>query len=371
MRIGFDAKRVFFNTTGLGNYGRDVLRVLHRHRPEHELVAYTPGKGRVAFDLGERFQVRRPRGLLGRAFPSAWRTAGVAADAARDGIEVFHGLTAELPLGLARHGIRSIVTIHDLIFERFPELYGAIDRRIYGWKARRAAHDADLVVADTEQTRRDVVDFYGVAQDKVQVVPLGCHGIFREPRSREALDDVARRLALPRTFLLAVGTIEKRKNLEVVVRALPGLPGISLVAVGRATPYLAELEALAREVGVEDRVRFLSGTGLADLAALYALATLVVYPSIFEGFGLPIVEALFSGTPVVTSTGGCFAEVGGPSSVYVDPRDPEAWRETLRALLADPDRRKAISSGGLAWAERYTDAAIAAALDAAYRRVRP
>lgn len=371
MRIGFDAKRAFHNATGLGNYARDVLRVLHRHKPEHQLVAYTPRRGRIAFDLGDRFSVRTPRGPLGLVLPSVWRTAGMAADAARDGIEVFHGLTAELPMGLARRGIRSVVTIHDLIFERFPELYRPADRKIYGWKARSAVARADLVVADTEQTKRDLVEFYGAEAGKIEVVPLGCHGIFREPRGQEALDDTARRLALPPRFLLAVGTIERRKNLEVVIRVLPSLPGVHLVAVGRATPYLGELQALARELGVADRVRFLSGTGLADLASLYRLAELVVYPSIFEGFGLPIVEALCSGTAVVTSKGGCFAEVGGPDSAYADPRDAEEWRATLSALLADPDRRRAMAAAGLRWAERFADGAIADALDAAYRRVRP
>jgi glycosyltransferase involved in cell wall biosynthesis len=370
MRIGFDAKRVFFNTTGLGNYGRDVLRVLHRHHPEHALVAYTPGKGRVAFDLGDRFEVREPRGLVPRAFPSAWRTVGIASDAARDGVEVFHGLTAELPTGLGRRGIRSVVTIHDLIFERFPELYRPLDRRIYRWKARSAARRADRVAAISEQTKRDLVDLYGVPAEKIQVVYQGCHAIFRQPTAPQVREEVARRLSLPPVFLLSVGTIERRKNLEVVVRALPGLPGIPLIAVGRATPYQGELVALARELGVEDRLRFLQGPALADLAALYALATLVVYPSLYEGFGLPILEGLCSGTPVVTSRGGCFAEAGGPSSAYADPRDPEEWRETLRALLADPDRRRAMATAGLRHAERFTDAAVADALDATYRQVR-
>jgi glycosyltransferase involved in cell wall biosynthesis len=367
MRIGFDAKRVFHNATGLGNYGRDVLRVLHRHRPEHELVAYTPRSGRIAFDLGERFEIRTPRGLLGRAFPSAWRTLGIAADAARDGIRVFHGLSAELPRGLTRHGIRSVVTVHDLIFERYPELYSTIDRRIYRAKARGAATQADLVVAISEQTKRDLVEFLGVPTGKIRVVYQGCHEAFRAPHDRAALDEVARRLALPPVFLLSVGTIERRKNLEVVLRAMAGIPGVPLVAVGRATAYQGELQSLARALGIEGRVRFLSSVGLPDLAALYRLATVSVYPSIFEGFGIPIVEALCSGTPVVTTRGGCFAEAGGPGSAYADPHDPEEWRATLAGLLADPERRSAMASAGQAHAEQFGDAQVAAALDAVYR----
>jgi glycosyltransferase involved in cell wall biosynthesis len=367
MRIGFDAKRVFHNTTGLGNYGRDVLRVLQRHRPEHELFAYTPRPGRIAVDPGARLEIRTPRGLFGRAFPSAWRSFGIAEDAARDGIELFHGLSAELPAGLARRGIRTAVTIHDLIFERFPRLYSAIDRRIYRWKTRSAAMRADLVVAISEQTKRDLVELYAVPAEKIRIVYQGCHASFRAPLTREALEAVSRRLSLPPVFLLSVGTIERRKNLEVVLRALAGLPGVPLVAVGRATAYLAELQALARSLGIEERVRFLSSVGLPDLAALYRLATITVYPSIFEGFGIPIVEALCSGTPVVTTRGGCFAEAGGPSSAYADPYDPEEWRATLGAILADPARRQAMATAGLAHAEQFGDAQVAAALDAVYR----
>lgn len=371
MRIGFDAKRLFHNATGLGNYGRDLLRVLHRHRPGHRLVAYTPRPGRIPFDLGEGFEVRTPRGMLARAFPAAWRTIGLASDAAHDGIDLFHGLSAELPRGLDRRGIASVVTVHDLIFERFPELYPAVDRRIYRWKTRGAALRADLVIAISEQTKRDLVERYGVPPPKIRVVYQGCHEAFRAPGTRERLEETARRLGLPPVFLLAVGTIERRKNLEVVVRALAGLPGIPLVAVGRATPYLGELQALARTLHVDDRVRFLSAVGLPDLAALNRLATVVVYPSIFEGFGIPIVEALCSGSPIVTTRGGCFTEAGGPGSAYADPRDPEEWRATLASLFDDPSRRSAMAAAGLAYAERFRDEAIASSLDAVYRELRP
>jgi glycosyltransferase involved in cell wall biosynthesis len=370
MRVGFDAKRVFHNATGLGNYGRDVLRVLHRLHPEHQLVAYTPRLNGIAFGFGERFEVHTPEGAPGRAFPAAWRTVGVAADAARDGVELFHGLSAELPLGLSRLGIASVVTVHDLIFERYPQLYSAVDRRIYRWKARSAAQRANLVVAISEQTKRDLVDLYGVPAAKIRVVYQGCHEAFRAPITREALADVARRLDLPGVFLLSVGTVERRKNLEVVLRAMAGLPGVPLVAVGRATPYREELRALARSLGIEDRVRFLSSISLGDLAALYRLATVALYPSIFEGFGIPILEALCSGTPVVTTRGGCFAEAGGPATAYADPYDPEEWRTTLAGLLADPERRQAMAAAGLGHAERFADARVAEALDAVYREAR-
>jgi glycosyltransferase involved in cell wall biosynthesis len=136
--------------------------------------------------------------------------------------------------------------------------------------------------------------------------------------------------------------------------------------VGRATPYQAVLQELARTRGVAERVRFLSGVSTADLAALYRLATVVLYPSRYEGFGIPILEALFSGTPVVTTRGGVFAEVGGPDTVYVDPDDAGALRDELRRLLGDPAARRAMAEAGLRHAARFDEAAIADALSAVY-----
>jgi len=367
MNVGFDAKRVFHNATGLGNYARDVLRILHRLRPEHALVAYTPRPGKLPFDLvGGRFEVRGPRTALGRAFPSLWRTRGIVGDLRRDGIAVFHGLSNELPLGIEGSGVASVVTIHDLIFERFPELYPPLDRRIYAAKARSAVKRADLIVAVSEQTARDLADLYGVDRARIRVVYQTCHEEFRAPVPEERLRDVARRYELPPRFLLAVGTIERRKNLLLALRALEGLPGVPLIAVGRPTPYAEELVAFARARGLTDRVRLLSGVSTPDLAAMYRLATLALYPSLFEGFGIPIVEALFSGTPVVTTRGGCFGEAGGPGSAYVDPHDVDGLRETLARLLEDGAARARMSEEGLRHAARFSDEAIADGLSAAY-----
>ncbi len=367
MNIGFDAKRVFHNATGLGNYARDVLRILHRHRPEHVLFAYTPRPGRVPFELdGERLRVRGPRTLLGRALPSLWRSRGIVADLLKDGVRLFHGLSNELPLGIERSGVASVVTIHDLIFEGFPELYPAVDRRIYSAKARSAVARADVVVAVSEQTRRDLVELYGVPEARIRVVYQTCHEAFRAPIPPERLREVAKRWSLPPSFLLAVGTIERRKNLLLALRALEGLPGVPLVAVGRETPYADEVRAFARAHGLEPRVRLLSGVPTPELAAMYRLATVALYPSRVEGFGIPIVEALFSGTPVVTTRGGVFPEAGGPGSAYVDPDDADALRAVLAGLLSDEGRRAAMREAGLRHAARFSEDAIAAGLSAAY-----
>lgn len=367
MDLGFDAKRAFHNATGLGNYARDVLRILHRHRPEHTLHAYTPAGGRVPFALeGERFKVHHPRGPLGRLLPALWRQRGVVREVVADGVRVFHGLSHELPMGIERTGVAPVVTIHDLVFERLPELYPPLDRRIYQAKARSAVRRARLVVAISAQTRSDLEEIYGLPRERIRVVYQTCNAAFRTEVAPAALDEVRRRLALPERFLLSVGTVERRKNLALAVEALAGLEDVPLVAVGRPTAYQDELAALARARGVEGRVRFLHGVATPDLAALYRLATVVVYPSRYEGFGIPILEALSSGTPVVTTRGGVFAEVGGPGTVYVDPDDPGALRDELRRLLGDPGARRAMAEAGLRHAAGFDERAIADALCAVY-----
>ncbi len=370
MRVGFDAKRVFHNTTGLGNYARDVLRVLAVHAPQHEYVAYNPRPGTVPFDLpGAPLTHRGPRGL-GKLVPGLWRGVGVVRDLIEDRIDLFHGLSNELPVGLERTEIAGVVTIHDLIFERFPRLYGAVDRQIYRWKFRSAAERARLVVAISQQTGRDLHDFYGVPWSRIRVVYQGCHPAFWRAIPAPQLEEVARRYALSPGFVLQVGTIEERKNLLLTARAVATLPGVTLLAVGRVTPYARKVQDFLEQAGLGGRVRLLSGVGTDELAALYRLAAVAVYPSFFEGFGIPIVEALASGTPMVTTRGGVFPEAAGPGSAYVDPRDPEELRTVLASILGDPDRGAAMRAAGLSYAERFQDERIAAGLLQVYAEAR-
>jgi glycosyltransferase involved in cell wall biosynthesis len=365
MHLGFDAKRAFQNSTGLGNYARDVLRILAQQRPGHRYVAYGPRL--AAGRLADGVAARGPDTALGRMIPSLWRTAGLAGQLARDRVELFHGLSGELPLGLERAGVRGVVTVHDLIFERFPELYPALDRRIYSWKSRRAVRQARLVIAISRQTRDDLVALYGLEPSRVRVVYQGCHPAFQAPPAPGADEAAARRLGLPARYLLQVGTVERRKNLGLTVRALAQVPGVDLLVVGRETPYAEEIRAEAQRLGVGGRLRFLRGVETADLATLYRRCAVALYPSRYEGFGIPIVEALSCGAPVVTTRGGVFPEAGGPGSAYVDPDDADALAGLLGELLQDGARRAAMRATGLEFARTFRDEAVAGALFDVYR----
>lgn len=337
--IGFDAKRIVRNATGLGNYGRtlvnDIVAVNH---DSWKFRLYAPDPGRS--DLREKVL---PSPRVSFSYPqvnfgfqrSLWRIGqGIVRDMQRDGVQLFHGLTGELPRGLKASGIKGVVTIHDLIFLRHPEYYHWLDAKLYAWKFRYTCREAERIIAISERTKQDVMELGGVPKEMIQVVYQSCAPRFAQQSKEEDVRRVKQKFGLPQRFLLSVGTIEERKNLLLAIRALAGLPSdIHLVAVGRQTDYV-------RQFPQSDRVHLLSGVTDEELRALYQLAEVFVYPSRYEGFGIPIIEAIHSGLPVVACTGSCLEEAGGPDSLYVDPDAVDDFSHAVRQVLAGAEGRK-------------------------------
>lgn len=372
MNIGYEAKRIFHNRTGLGNYGRDLVRMLSKYHPENTYYLYNPKPAvHRLFQSGTATVVERlPRSWFDRLFYNLWRQRNVIHDLRNDGIQLFHGLSGELPIGLSTRGIKSVVTIHDLIFLRYPELYSKIDRTIYFHKFKYAAHHADRVIAISEQTKRDVVDFLKVDANKVTVVYQGCHPAFKRQYSVIDKQAIRDKYGLPPDFILNVGTIETRKNALLIVKAIEHLD-IHLVIAGKATPYVKELVDYMEKRQFTSKVTFIHGTTIDELAVLYQSALLFVYPSLFEGFGIPIIEALYSGVPVITSNTGCFHEAGGPHSCYVSPGDAEELSDALRTVLTDSKLRQRMIEGGFTYSQHFDDDRIADQLMRLYRGLVP
>ncbi len=318
LKIGFDAKRIFHNTTGLGNYGRDLIRILSTHYPGNEYHLFNPKKPKIQrLDIKDNIFVHLPGSFIGKFLPSLWRSKWVIKDLEKHNIQLYHGLSGELPWGISQTNIPSIVTIHDLIFMRFPQLYKPLDRKIYFKKFLRAVHEADMVVAISAQTKSDILQFSDIKPEKIKVIYQGCHPVFKKKQPDEFLEEVRRKYHLPDEFLLQVGTVEPRKNAFTVVKALKDLP-YHFVLVGRETPYAKEIKSFVQKNGMKDRIHFLQNLDLREIAALYQLARVSVYPSIFEGFGIPIIESLYSGTPVITNRQGVFPEAAGPGGIYLE-----------------------------------------------------
>lgn len=371
MNIGYDAKRIFHNQTGLGNYGRDLIRILSAAYPEHRYFLYNPKKSDNARFVPDGTSVfeRLPTGFLGRKFPGWWRRRHIGRDLQQDGVQLFHGLSGELPTTLKAQGIRSVVTVHDLIFRRYPQWYGYIDRQIYWKKVSHASRNADKIVAISEQTKADVVNFLGVDPASIQVVYQGCHPVFRQPTNPEGQQAVRDKYRLPRDFILNVGTIEPRKNVLAAIKAIEALD-IHLVIAGKAaTPYASEVKAYVQQHGMGSRVTFIHDASTRDLAMLYQAALLFIYPSLFEGFGIPIIEALSTGTPVITTAGGCFREAGGEHSRYVSAHDTEEIRSAVMAILTDMALRRQMTEKGLEYVRRFDDRTLADQWMVLYREI--
>lgn len=384
MKIGFDAKRAAQNRTGLGNYSRFVVRVLSQQRPADEYHLYVPDRVRTPFlheipTLGG-LRLHFPGGWLWRRLKSLWRVWGVTADVRRDGIGLFHGLSNELPLNIGRAGCRSVVTIHDLIFLHCPEYYHRVDRMIYNYKFRRACRVADRVIAVSEYTKREIMRYYGTPGEKIDVVYQGCDPVFGREIPAARLDDVRRRHGLPQRFVLYVGSIEERKNLMLVARAVALLNGggatggddgagkVHVVAVGRRTGYTERIEAYLRETGMEPWFHFFHGVTYDDLPAFYRLATVFVYPSRIEGFGIPMLEAVTAGVPAIGCTGSCLEEAGGPDSIYVAPDDDAEMADAIRRVLGDAQLRQRMAERGRQFAARFADERLAADMMAVYEK---
>lgn len=348
MNIGFDAKRAFLNYTGLGNYSREAVNALVEVFPQETYYLYTTKAVRnsrtASFFNRESITIRTPQ------FPflkSLWRSRLVIPQLKRDKLDVFHGLSHELPLGIEKTGIRSVVTIHDLIFLRYPQYYRPVDRKIYEAKYRYACRHADKIIAISEQTKRDIQSFFAVDPAKIEVIYQGCDSSFTQKKTGAELDSIRDKYRLPEKFLLNVGTVEERKNVLLVVKALAMLPQApKLVIVGRQTGYADEVKKYIEEHRLEDRVIFLDNVSFTDLPGIYQLAEVFVYPSRFEGFGIPVLEALSSGIPVIAASGSCLEEAGGSGSLYADPDDEKTMAAHMQLLLEDRTLRAEIINIG-------------------------
>lgn len=360
MRIGFDAKRAFYNRSGLGNYSRNTILQLNAHYPQNEYFLYTPKtEGSISFAEGENIKVVSPSGFFNRKLKSFWRSVRLGKQLEKDNIDLYHGLSNELPKNISKTKAKSVVTIHDLIFLRHPEWYKPIDRKIYTSKFRHSCEAADRIIAISQQTKDDIVQYFGIEEEKIDVVYQGCHLIYHKEVDDSFKNQVKDKYQLPAQYMLYVGTIEERKNALNIVKAIhEGEVGVPLVIVGRPTPYLNQIKEYISANQVSN-IYFHHNVPLEDLPAIYQMADLFVYPSTFEGFGIPILEALYSKTPVISSKGGCFAEAGGEYSKYINPENIEDLICTIKEVLYNSELREQMKVEGYKHALQFNDDDIA------------
>lgn len=359
--IGFDAKRALFNYSGLGNYSRNLLSALLKYYPGNSYSLFTPSlKNRIILPDEEKFNIVYPRNLLFRNAPSVWRSRFIVNDINLQGVDIFHGLSQELPSGIEKTGKKSVVTVHDLIFIRFPEYYKWFDAAIYVRKLKHACRSADHIVAISRQTKNDLIEFLGTEEERISVIYQGCNPWFRDFNPDIHGHDIRKKYGLPDRYLLYVSTIEERKNLLGILKAIVQCKiDIPLVVIGKKSKQYFQIIQQYIDSNNLKNIIFPGGIANTELPGIYKNAECLLYPSFFEGFGIPVLEALVSGTPVITSRGGCFAEAGGPGSIYIDPGKPDEIGNAINEVLNDSELRSRMISAGYEFAGNFDDRIIA------------
>lgn len=342
MRIGFDAKRLFKNDTGLGNYSRTLVQNLHLYHPEHELVLYTP-----AFETNERNRAFAGEGYMqrlpGLLEKPGWRSFGMSKHFERDGIDVFHGLSHELPMGIKGSKTPAVVTMHDLLYRHFPEDFPAFDRFVYHQKFRFACAQAKHIIAISEATKNDIIANYDTRPEKITVLYQSISPAFFVAPTQDAIDKVRKEYRLPEAYILNVGSIVRRKNLEELLHAYALLPladRVPLVIVGTGATYARKMVSLIERLDIGSSIIRIKHPTLEALNVLYREALCSVYPSLMEGFGLPVLESIAAGTPVITTNRSSLTEAGGYAATYIKGNDAAQLAETLRDMIAHNDRAK-------------------------------
>lgn len=380
MHIAFDAKRAFTNGTGLGHYSRTLIRSLAYQFPEHEYYACTP-------KITDRFDVsgfKNVHTIVPEKFPasslrSVWRSSWIKNDLVKNNIDIYHGLSHEIPSGIQKLGMKTVVTMHDLIFERFPAQYPFIDRKIYRKKFQYACKYADKIIAISEQTKNDLIEIYHIAEEKINVCYQSCHVEFFQSVTAKEKERIKSLYHLPDQFFLYTGSVIERKNLLTICKAMALIEPknrLPLVVIGDGGVYKKLVQQFLKEKGLLDQVLFLSEQDdtkdlpgykqATDFPAIYQQALCMIYPSIFEGFGIPVLEALCSKIPVITSHISSMPEAGGDGALYISPHNEKQLAGYMLEIMHNETLRKNLINKGWAHAQNFTGAKCADAVMQVY-----
>ena len=363
MRIGFDAKRAFHNFRGLGNYSRNLIDGLDQSFDDLNLFLYSPVSSNKSFvDWGNALNQAKlvwPQSSLSKNCSSLWRSLFLSNVVKGDNLDIFHGLSHELPPGIRKNAKGCLVTIHDLIFMRFPHFFPKVDRLVYKSKYKSACDRADIILAICENTKKDIIEFLGVDEKKIRVAYQSCHPSFESLISKEELNTFLNKLKIPKNYFLQIGAIEENKNLLLTINSFSKVqkefPDTYLVVLsgGGNKSYKEKVLKAIKDNKLQERVIFKQSLPNDYLPYLYQGALSLIFPSFYEGFGIPIIESMFSGTPVITSRDGCFKEAGGPHTLYINPLSVEDLSEAMLSLSRNELLRLEISTKSMEFVKKF------------------
>lgn len=369
IRIGLDATPLPPRPVGAGNYIIHLIRALAGLEHEFELVVFVHESGRALIEnrpLNRIDWVTQPD--RSPAHRLIWEQAGLPGLVRQQRLDLLHSLHYTRPLYLP---CRSVVTLHDMTFFLFPQLHTRSKRLFFPWMIRYSARTADMLAAVSESTRRDAIHLLDLDPERIFTTPNGIDEIYRPLDAPIASQECRQRYDLPEEFLLFVGLVEPRKNLPVLIRAYRELvdrrPVPDLVVVGRLGWMYEDVFRQVEELGLKERVHFTGYVPAEDLPMVYNLAKVFVYPSRYEGFGLPPLEAMACGTPVITTAISAMQDQVGDAGLLVPPDDTAALSQAIERLLSDSALRRDLSDRGRRRAGEYTWTRTAQTTLQAYR----
>lgn len=371
MRIGLDATALPSQPVGAGNYIIQLIRALVHQFGEDEFVIFAQGSGPALINLPEHenvdwviFPDRKPGIRL------VWEQLILPSHVQESGVDLLHSLHYTRPLRLS---CSSVVTFHDMTFFLYPQLHTRIRRLYFPSMIRASAKRAQALVAVSESTRQDAMRILGIPPEKITTTQLGLNPAFRPIQEGEGRRIVAEKYHLPGKFILYVGLVEPRKNLPVLINAYQRLAanGIEyhLVIVGRYGWMYEDVIRQVKELNLIDRVHFIGYIPQEDLPLVYNLSSLFVYPTLYEGFGLPVLEAMACGKPVITSNVASLPEIVEEAGLLIPPGDVQALTRTIGAVFEDQALRDDLSRKGPVQAARFTWQRTAQLTYQVYRQV--
>jgi glycosyltransferase involved in cell wall biosynthesis len=369
VHIGFDAKRLFHNFTGLGNYSRTLVANLKRFNPDTRITLFTP-KGKKLPRTEPFFDAKKYQLCEGGG--SAWRTWSVYKDVNKYGPDIFHGLSHQIPFSSDNLNCRTVVTMHDLIHRIRPKDFPSLDRMIYERKCKYACANADRIIAISENTKQDIIKYYKTPEDKIDVVYQSCDPQFSSPVSDEDIIEARGLFSLPETYILYVGSLIPRKNLYRIVEAMNTIPAddrVPLLIIGSGRRYMGKIVRYIQKHKLGPWVDFLGDVPFRLFPAIYHEALGLIYPSLYEGFGLPIIEALSVGIPVITANSSSLPEAGGDVSTYVDACSIDQIREAMLQLQGQGKGTAECVAARKAFAQKFAPDTTAAKLVEVYKSV--
>ncbi|NNF99709.1 MAG: glycosyltransferase family 4 protein [Desulfobacteraceae bacterium] len=376
IHVAIDGKRFFMNTSGLGRYSRTLIKGLmdDRYGEQIRITLFRP-KGKVRFDAPDHAGLHietaayRLPGDLGNGL---WRFRKLPKIVDRGQFSLFHGPSHVLPVSAKTP---MVVTMFDLIFLRYPQYFKKWDRAYYQFAFRKSAERADHIISFSMATKADLVNYFNIDDNKITVVYPGFDEDFR-PLPEKELITLKNHHTLPEEYILYVGTIEPRKNILKTATAFDRLlsageipDNYQFLIVGSKGWFYDDIISGIQKLKHSDKIRLAGPVFGRDLAGIYQLARMTAYPSLFEGFGYPVLESLRVGTPVLTSNISSLPEAGGDAAVLVDPASTDEIASGIKKLVTDEALRAQCIERGYEHAARFSPENMAAGTMKVYRRI--